>query len=60
MNKLDEIINRLENAKDHARVTYEADKQNGAPGSTLEYDVGRYDGLKEALEIISKGEYHGA
>ena len=59
MNNL-QIIERLENAKEHTRAVYEADKQNGAPGSTLEYDVGRYDGLKEALEIISKGEYHGA
>lgn len=43
---LDEIIRRIEEAMDAANEAYKANRSI--------YDAGRYNGLQEALEIISK------
>ncbi len=40
----------LEAAKAEARRVYEADKEEKAPST--DFDAGRYDGLKQAIEIL--------
>jgi hypothetical protein len=44
----EKLRERLVMAFDNARVVYEADK--GKPSAA--FDSGRYDGLKEALQIL--------
>lgn len=45
--KLDKLRKDLAEAMDAARADYEA---NGRP----DYDAGRYEGLKQALEVVDR------
>ena len=42
-----EVVDALEKAKDHAAETY---KVNGSQA----YDMGVYEGIKQAVEIVKK------
>jgi hypothetical protein len=48
MNDRDELRRRLVAARDEALRVYELDK--GKP--SVDFDSGRYDGLKQAVEIL--------
>jgi hypothetical protein len=47
-NSIEKLRSKLEKAKAEAHHVYEADK--GTPSEA--YDSGRYDGLKQAIEIL--------
>ena len=49
---------KLEEAKADALRVYEANKTAGSPSTV--YDSGRYDGLKQAIEILDSLEDGGA
>jgi hypothetical protein len=52
MTGMERLRAELEAAMADARRVYEADKAAG--GLSSAYDSGRYDGLKQALEILDK------
>ena len=49
------LYRALETAKDGARRAYEANKAAGQPEA---FDAGRYEGLKQALEIVEAQVRH--
>jgi ParB family chromosome partitioning protein len=53
----DRLRAKLEEAKADARRVYEANKAAGS--SSTAYDSGRYDGLKQAIEILDSLEEEG-
>ena len=48
---LDALLEDLEAAKADARRVYEANKAGGSGGESVAFDSGRYDGLKQAIEL---------
>jgi len=52
MKALDTLRGRLVTAQADALRVYEADKTQGAGVESVAFASGRYDGLKQALEVL--------
>jgi len=51
MTYLESLRSRLSTAMDDARQVYQADRDSGGPSK--DFDAGRFEGLKEALELVN-------
>jgi hypothetical protein len=50
---LETLLRDLEAANVEAFRVYKADKASGSGIESIAYDSGRYDGLKQAIEIVT-------
>jgi len=56
MGKLEILKRALGLAVEYAREAHASDKASGADSVSVAYSAGRYDGLKQAIEILSDVE----
>lgn len=54
MSNLEKLIAILESAKNDAYQVFLQNKASGASSESLAFDSGRYDGLKQALELVAE------
>jgi len=51
---MDKLRDELEAALMDALRTYEANRDGGSPAESVAYDSGRYNGLKQAIQILDR------
>lgn len=52
MTELETLEKAIGLALGYARDAHDRDKESGADSVSIAYDAGRYDGLKQALDIL--------